>query len=366
MKVLLVSPKNRTIYNFRGELIKAIKDAGHEVTATGPDLAGLDKIERLGVNFFEMPMKKAKLNPIGDLKYCFALMRLIKKEKIDAVLGYTIKPVIYGAIAARLAGVKNINCMVEGVGYIFTSKTLKAQILRVAVTILYTIAFACARNVIFLNPDDRDEFISRGLVSRRKTYVVNGAGISLARYTPAPYPERITFFMLSRLLESKGVVDYLQAAASLKKRHPQVRFVLLGECDGLPDELSEDDIKPYVSAGVVEHFGETDDVRPFFADASVYVLPSYREGVPRTVLEAMATARPVITSDAPGCRETVVDGENGFLVPVKSPAALEEKMEFFISNPEKIAGMGAKSLKLCREKFAAERVNRDMLRIMQL
>lgn len=367
MKFFLISPKNRTVYNFRGDLVKAIIAKGYEVVVTGPDRTDVDKIEALGARFVEIPMNKTGTSISGDLKYCAALKKLMKAERPDAVLGYTIKPVVYGAIAAHAAGVKNVNGMITGGGYTFTAKTAKAKVLGLIVRTLYRIGLGRTDHVIFQNPDDLKEFCSRRLVRQEKCQVVNGSGVSMDRFTPAPLPERPVFFMLSRLLKSKGVLEYLEAARLVKKDFPEAEFRLLGKYettmqDAIPKELVESCIRD----GIVVRYEESADVRPYYADCSVYVLPSYREGTPRTVLEAMAMGRPVLTTDTNGCRETVKDGVNGFLVPVGDAAALAERMKDFLRNPALAAAMGAESLRLCAEKFEVGIVNRDMLRIMNL
>lgn len=367
MKFLLISPKNRTVYNFRGDLIKEIIAKGYEVIVTGPDTLDVHRIEALGARFVEIPMNKTGTSIVGDLKYCRALYGLMKKEQPDATLGYTVKPVVYGAIAAKLAGVHNISCMVTGGGYTFTATTVRARALGAIVRTLYRIGFSCADHVIFQNPDDLKEFTQKGLCKQGKCYVVNGSGVNVDHYTIEPFPEKTTFFMLSRFLKSKGVEEYLKAAELVNQSYPDARFCILGKYetsmqDAVPKALVED----FIQRGIVERFDETSDVRPYYAMSSVYVLPSYREGTPRTVLEAMAMGRPIVTTDTQGCRETVADGKNGFLVPVKDYRALAEKMAEFIRNPELIKTMGAESRKYVSEKYDVKKVNSDMIRIMRL
>lgn len=367
MKFLLISPKNRTVYNFRGDLIKEIINKGYKVIVTGPDKADVDKIEALGAKFIEIPMNKTGTSVIGDLKYCKQLYRLIKKEKPNVTLGYTVKPVIYGAIAAKLAGVKNINSMVTGGGYTFTAKTLKARVLGFIVRFLYKIGFSAADNVIFQNHDDLDEFCNKKLVKCKKCYVVNGSGVNMDHFLPTDYPQTTTFFMLSRLLKSKGVAEYLEAAKIVKFKYPETRFYLLGKYEtSMQDALSQEYVEYFIDEGIVDRFEETSDVRPYYADCSVYVLPSYREGTPRTVLEAMAMGRPIITTDTNGCRDTVIDGMNGYLVPVADYECLAEAMIKFLETPDLIKKMGEASIKYCQEKFDVIKVNEDMLSILSI
>lgn len=360
MKFILISPKNRTAYNFRGDLIKKIISCGYEVVVTGPNTDHVEKITELGARFVEIPMNKNGVNPKEDLKYQKALYTLFTKEKPDVTLGYTSKPVIYGAIAAKKAGVPHIASMVTGAGYAFTAATAKAKIIKTIMSMLYKKAFKCADAVIFQNSDDKNQFVSENLVKEEKCRVVNGSGVNTEKFAAAPYPEKITFFMLSRVMFSKGIREYLEACKIVKAKYPDVRFMLLGACENIQDSISEEELKPYIDGGIIEHFGETDRVADYYKQCSVYVLPSYREGTPRTVLEAMSMGRAVITTDAPGCRETVIDGETGFLVPVKDGQAVADKMIEFIENPALIEKMGAASAGFCRSKFDVDKVNEDM------
>ncbi len=367
MKFLLISPKNRTTYNFRGDLIKAIKAQGYEVLVTGPDKTDVEKIETLGARFIEISLNKTGTSVKADLDYLKALTKLMKEEQPDATLGYTSKPVIYGSIAAKRAGVKSINCMVTGGGYTFTSKTVKAKLLGIIVRNLYRISLCKSNHVIFQNKDDLKEFCDKKLVKKEKCYVVNGSGVNMEKFMPQDYPKETTFFMLSRLLKSKGVMEYLKAAEIVKKEYPNTKFYLLGKYeDSMQDGIDKNIIKEYEDKQIVERFEETDNVVPYYQKASVYVLPSYREGTPRTVLEAMACARPIITTDTNGCRDTVIDGKNGFIVPVKDVDALAKAMKKFIENPELIKTMGLESLEYCKEKFDVNKVNKDMLNIMNI
>ena len=367
MRFLLISPKNRTVWNFRGDLIRSIVAAGYEVVVTGPDQTDVDRITELGARFVEIPVNKTGTSVVGDLKYCKRLISLMKREKPDVTLGYTIKPVVYGALAAKLTGVKRAYGMVTGGGYTFTAKTLKARVLGVIVKILYKVGFACLKGVIFQNNDDLAEFTAMHLASPKKCHVVNGSGVNMDKFAPQPYPEKLRFFMLSRLLKSKGVSEYLRAAEMVKKEHPEVEFGILGKYEtDMQDAIPAEDIEKYITSGIVERYEETNNVLPYYAACSVYVLPSYREGTPRTVLEAMSCARPIITTDTNGCRDTVKDGETGYLVPTENAEAVAEAMQKFITHPDLIPTMGAASRAYCEEKFDVNKVNAEMMKIMEI
>ena len=363
-KFILISPKNRTAYNFRGDLIKAIIKQGYEVIVTGPNDIDVDKIEALGARFELIPINKNGTNPIADFKYMLKLRKLMKKEKPDATLGYTIKPAIYGAMAAKLAGVKSRTSMITGAGYLFTAKTIKARLTGIIGKTLYNMGLACANHVIFQNEDDLNEFTSMHLVNKKKCAVVNGSGVNMQHFALADLPEKPVFFMLSRALYSKGVQEYLDACRIIHCKYPDVRCMYLGAIEPMPDAIPQEIVQSYIDDGSIEYFGETPDVRQYTAQCSVYVLPSYREGTPRTVLEAMSMGRPIITTDVPGCRSTVKDGKNGFLVPAYDANAVAEKMEWFINHPESIKTMGVESYNYCKEKFVVSAVNKRMLEIM--
>ncbi len=366
-KFLLISPKNRTVWNFRGDLIKEIVSKGYEVVVTGPDNTDVDKIEALGARFVVIPMNKTGTSVLGDLKYCHALTKLMKSEHPDATLGYTIKPCVYGAIAAKRAKVRSINSLVTGGGYTFIATSFKARVLGLIVRMLYRFGFSKADHVIFQNSDDLNEFAQKRLVKKNKCAFVNGSGVNMDQFEPAPLPETVTFFMLSRLLKSKGVREYLEAARIVKQKHPESRFCLLGKYEtAMQDALDKEYVESFIRDGIIERFDETNDVRPYYARCSVYVLPSYREGTPRTVLEAMAMGRPIITTDTQGCRETVKDGLNGFLVPVKDARAVADKMCRLMEHPGEIARMGEQSRKYCEEKYDVHKVNAEMIRLMEL
>lgn len=364
LKLIIVSPKNRTVYNFRGDLIKELVAMGWEVVVTGPNKECVERIYELGARFCEIPFRKNGINLLEDVSYLCALVRLFCKEKPDAVLSYTVKPVVYGSIAAWLTGVPKVASLITGAGYVFAAGTAKAKLLRFFVRLLYRVGLTCSDVVIFQNKDDMSEFVEHRLVDARKTCVVNGSGVNMDRFRKTDYPETLTFSMLARVMYTKGIREYLEAAKRVRKLYPWVRFTLLGAIENHQDAMPWQELKPYVDAGVVEYFGETTDVRPFLAQSSIFVLPSYREGTPRTVLEAMAMGRPIITTDAPGCRETVVDGYNGFLVPVGDVDALVEKMVWFVKNQDQIPIMGNASWDYCRAKFDVRKVDREMLECM--
>ena len=327
---LLISPKNRTVYNFRGDLIREIKRRGYHVHVTGPNYDEISKICELGVTFHLTPMQKTGTNPFSDVRYETALYNLCKAIKPDVVLSYTVKPVVYGCAAAHRADVPLIFAMITGVGYAFTSESIKAKMLRVITSSLYKRSLGFTKSVIFQNSDNLELFVRKGIVKREKCCLVAGSGVNTKHFYPVPLPNKISFFMLSRLLYSKGVREYLQAARIVKNRYPDIRFILLGDIQETPDALKSAELNTYLMDEIIEQYHETIDVRPYYEMSSVFVLPSYSEGLPRTVLEAMSMGRAIITTNVPGCKETVQSGVNGFLVEPKSVESLVEAMTTFI------------------------------------
>ena len=367
---LLVASFPDSLIKFRGPLIEALLSAGCEVHVAVP---GLDlhsdiaaRLKTLSVQVHDIPLQRTGMNPVKDLSALFALRRLMRKIGADYVLGYTIKPVIYGSLSAWIAGVGNRFALITGLGYAFTGEaTGLRKVLRALIQQLYRFSLSRNRLVFFQNPDDEALFRELSLLkSAVPSYVVNGSGVDVTEYTVAPLAEAPSFLLIARLLGDKGVREYAQAAALVKQRFPGVTFRLVGWIDDNPDAIKQAELEAWIAAGTIEFLGKLSDVRPAIRDSSVYVLPSYREGIPRTVLEAMAMGRAVITTDAPGCRETVVDGDNGYLVPVQDVSALAVAMTKLVESPARVIAMGARSREMAEDKYDVHAVNAVMLREM--
>lgn len=349
-------------------MLKAFQNRGSKVIATaGADDCQVEEtLKAEGIEYCSVPLMNTGMNPLKDLQSVLALKEVMQGIQPDYILSYTIKPVIYGSIAAKLAGVPRRYSLITGLGLVFTKNDFKTRMLRILVCVLYKIGLACNHKVIFQNKDDAELFIKKRLVAQHKVEVVNGSGLDLAHYALAPLPSKAHFLLIARLHTIKGIHEYIAAAREIKKRYPGTHFDIVGWIDGNPSVIKQAELDRWIKDGVINFLGKLDDVRPAIQNCSVYVLPSYREGTPRSVLEAMSMGRPIITTDAPGCRETVVDGENGFLVPVKDADALVVAMEKFIQNPDLIAVMGKKSRQIAEDKYDVHKVNRRMLEIMEI
>lgn len=370
VKIVFITSHAPSLVAFRLPLIRLLVRMGYSVYALAPNFCDKTRsvLGALGVCPLDCPMSRTGTNPLVDVANTWKLVRLLDRLKPDVTLAYFVKPVIYGSIAARIAGVPRRFAMVEGLGFVFASAvnapTFKRRLLRHLVLWLYKLGMSCAHRVIFLNPDDRAELVSAGVVPESKTYLLGGIGVDLDMWPMSPPVfEPVTFLMVARLLREKGVEEYAEAARLVKLRYPRARFILLGGIDDNPGSITATEVRAWVDDGRLEWHGHV-SVQPWLRQTSVYVLPSYREGVPVSTQEALAMGRPVITTDVPGCRETVVEGLNGYLVPPRDPRALADKMCIFIQQPALIERMGRESRRLAEERFDVHKVNRRLMGVL--
>ncbi len=367
MKFMLISPKNRTVYNFRGDLIKEIQKSGYDVIVTGPNEDNLDKIKALGVEFKKIDLDKNSVGIFNNIKYYLELKKLLKNEKPDIVLSYTIKPVIFGSLAAKKANIDKIYSLITGLGQVYATNDLKTKIIRFICGIAYKRVFKYNKKIIFQNKDDLNECVSRKYLLKEKCEVVDGSGVNLERFRKTELPKGNTFLMVSRMLKTKGVQEYLEAARIVKMKYPETKFLYVGSTENMSSYVKKEEVDKYINAGIIEYCEQTEDVPSMIMKSTVFVLPSYyREGIPRTLLEALAMARPIITTDSIGCRETVKDGKNGFLIPVRNVNALEEKMIYMIEHREELEKMAEESYEYCKERFDVNIINKKMLEIMNI
>ncbi len=352
--------ESTNVINFRKSLIELLKEKGHSVCIIAHDNLREKDIRDLGADFYCVEQNNRGLNPFAILKYRKNLTKIIKQEKPDAVFTFQLKPNTFGVKASKKAGVKNIYSMVEGLGDVYIKTGLKWKIIRSVVNKLYKSAFKASKAVFFLNQDDKKEFIDRKLVSENKCHIVCGIGIDLSHFEFKPIKSTTNFLMVARMLKTKGLYEYLECARLVKQKYPDAVFNYLGA------EASEklSDIKEYIDDGTINYLGVTKDVRPYLEDCAVLILPTYREGMPVSIMEAESVGRAIITTNSVGAKETVKDGYNGFLVQVKSVNALAEKVIYFLENKEQVKVMGQNSRTFAEQNFDKDKINKEIYQII--
>ena len=376
MQIVLIGTVASSFYGFRADLIRAMREKQYTVYAFTSEYTELDlkKIESLGAIPITYELNRGGLNPLSDIVATYKLSKKIREIKPDLVFSYFSKPVIFGTIAAKLAKVPKIVGMLEGLGYTFTQQpeglSKKTELIKKVQVLLYKFALPQLDKLIFLNPDDPKDLIDEYAINVRKVEVLGGIGLNLKEYPYQPLTniqKSINFLFIGRLLKEKGIHDFIKAAKIVKEKYPETQFTVLGAID--PHNLgalTQSELDGLISSNIIDYPGHVDNVKDWIANCHVFVLPSYREGVPRSTQEAMAIGRAVISTDVPGCRETVEHGVNGFIVAKWNPEALAEKMIYFIEQPEQIEKMGYESYKIAQEKFDAEKVNQRLLNILGL
>lgn len=372
MKVAILGNQTRAMVSFWSVLLCRLQSLGHEVLCITPDAdadaKGRAALEALGARVAGYPLDRKGLNPVRDAATFAALYRLFRHEKPDVAFCFTIKPVIYGITAAALARVPDRYAMITGLGYMFEADTPVKRALTWVAALLYRIALSHVRAVFFQNTDDRRVFENnRILPSGTSVTMCRGTGVALDHFAPAePVTDPPSFLLVGRLLAAKGLREYAQAARLLKAKYPYARFCMLGPPETGPGSVPLSEVEGWTHEGILEYLGQPPDVRPFVAAASVMVLPSWREGTPCSVLEGMSMGRAAVVTDAPGCREVVEDGVNGFRVPLRDPAALAVAMERFITDRSLISRMGQAGRRLAETEFDADKASEHILRVMRL
>lgn len=358
---------------FRVDFIKHLLEQGHDVYAFALDYTVETKaqVRALGAIPVHYSLNKAGVNPFEDFKDIWALSRKIKAIAPDIVFSFFIKPSIYGTLAAKIAGVPRRIAMLEGLGYIYTPTkfgfSFKKRILQIIHGLLCTVGYAAADKVLFLNSDDLFDLSRKSILKKRKLKVLGPIGLNLKEYffSGVDITKTVRFIFIARLLAEKGIFEYLEAARLVKTRFPNVEFVVLGGLDyDNPTALTHEQLSSLVNEGVISYPGFVNNVNEWIANSHVFVLPSYREGFPRSTQEAMAVGRAVITTDVPGCRETLVNGVNGFLVPPWNIKLLAEKMIYLIENPDEIIRMGRESYYIAIKKFDVNEINHVLENIL--
>lgn len=366
--VAVLSSHTPSLFWFRMDMMREFMNRGWTVYALANEDQGLwkEKFKEHGIEYRQIEVQRNGVNPLHDLKSIRSIKQQLAEIRPDKIFTFQAKTVIYGTIAANQLGITEVYPLIAGMGSVFLKDDLKTRVVRTILTGEYRFAMKRCPAVFFQNHDDEEIFRRQGIVKNQKVVLLHGSGVSTEKFIVSPIPLPPVFLCISRLIRDKGVGEFLEVARKLRKKYPECRCLLVGPYDTNPSAITENELKEYIVDGSVEYFGETDDVRPYLAQSSVFILPSYREGTPKTNLEAMACGRPVITTDAPGCRETVVDGENGFLVPVRAVDAIVEKMVWFIEHPEKIVEMGLNGRKMAEEIFDVRKVNKTICKTMDI
>lgn len=373
--VFILSAHGRSLLNFRGDLVREFVDRGHSVHVVAPaplDQDLVHKLAMIGVVSHQVGLSRAGASPAKDIRYFWDVLKIFLRFKPEVVFSYNIKPVVFGMIAAWLARVRVRAALITGLGHAFSSaESSRRSLVSRFASMLYWLGMRSASLVIFQNPDDKADLLSEKILPKRKrSIIVGGSGIDLDRFSGLPLEvsdKPATFLMLARLLSEKGVRDYAAAAEIVKKKLPSARFVLAGDFDENPDAISPAEVDDWVERGYIEYLGRIPDVRPALSECTAFVLPSYyREGIPRSILEAMAMGRAVVTTDSVGCREPVIHGETGYLVEPRNPEQLAARLIELAENPGLARAFGLAGRKRAEAVYDVHKVNADMLEAMGL
>lgn len=368
--VLLIGGIASSLVNFRGKLIEALIAQGHQVSACSgePHPRTIEQLREWGVKYYPIDLARRGLNVFSDLRYYQRLRGVIRQVRPHVVLSYTIKPVVYGSLAAKREKVPTVSAMITGAGAAQPGRSVGEKLVGAIARTLYARALSGVDPVFFQNPDDERLFADSGILKRSRAIQIAGSGVDTSWFAyaePRVYP--FTFLLIARLLVKKGVREYVSAAKELKRDYPNARFALVGPLEPGKGAITQAELQRWCDEQTIDYLGEVDDVRAALADSTVYVLPSfYGEGQPRTVLEAMATGRAIITTDSPGCRETVVDRENGLLVQPGDAADLARAMRQLLDSPELAVTYGRRSREIAEAKYDVAKVNAVILRELGL
>ena len=366
-KILVIASNTKMFFNFREDLVKEFISHGYKVSVIVPETGFKEQFLRLGAKEIVVSMNKNTISIFKNLSYLKRLKAVIKKENPNIVFSYTIKPIIFGSLAAHANKIENIYSMVTGLGHLYEKDvSFKTKIIRFICGNLYRFVFRYNKKIIFQNQDDINEVIKRHYVKIDKCALVSGSGVNMNKFKKTSLPSENVFIMVSRVLKSKGVMEYFEAAKMVKDIYPKTRFIYIGRIDKTSYAINYNDLKPYIDSNIVEYIPETDNVYKYLKLARIYVLPSYyREGIPRASLEALATGKAIITTDSIGCRE-VINGKNGLLVKPKDVNDLKEKMIYMIEHHKEVEKMGQESYNYCQERFDVSIVNKKMLEILEI
>lgn len=372
MKIFIIGNVASMMINFRRELILEFIRCEFEVycLVSDYDEKSREAIKNLGAIPIDYSLNSKGLNPLKDIVALFDLIKIIKQYRPDVVFSFFVKPVIFGTIAARITKVSRIVGMIEGLGGAFTKhkngQSLKTKLIRYIQIMLYKISLPLLDKLIFLNKDDENDLVKKYKINVKNIQILGPIGIDLDKFKYSVAPMKpVSFIFIARLLAEKGVFEYLEAAKIIKQKYKDTKFYILGSFDEAnPFGLKKQELQKYLKNDIVVYPGFVNDVNRWIEKSSVFVLPSYREGYPRSTQEAMSIGRAVITTNSVGCKEGVIDGVNGFLIPPYDYKFLANKMEYFIQNPNEINKMGLESRKIAEQNFDIHKINKRLINLI--
>lgn len=364
MKVMLFANTDWYLYNFRRDLALALRKRGDEVWLLSPPGEYAARLRDMGFQWLQIPLTRRGMNPFTEINSIWRLYQLYRHEKPDLVHHFTVKCVLYGSLAAHQADVRAIVNSITGLGYIFLPGGFLKNALRVLVRIWYRIVMRRTQ-VIFENDEDRKAFLRFGFIRPADGHLISGVGVDTSRFVPVPETEGVPVALLAaRMLWDKGVGEFVEAARLLHAEGLKARFVLVGRTDaGNPASISNAQIEDWHDEGVIEWWGWGEDMAKTFSQASIVCLPSYREGMPTVLIEAAACGRPIITTDVPGCRDTIIDGVTGLLVKVRDVPSLADALRILIVNPALRRKMGTTGRCVVEEQFSTEKITKQIFAV---
>lgn len=369
-RILVLASLDHSLINFRGDFIKSLIKNDYKVFAAAPGFSNdmSQRIQDLGATPLSYNLQRTGLNPFKDLKSILELKKLISVNKIDLVFPYTVKPVIYGSIAANMTKTPVVS-LITGLGFAFTGLTRKARNLQRFNEFLYKISIRKNKRIIFQNPDDYQLFLDRKIISKKhKIGIVSGSGVNLNQFKTRVNEnstDTISFIVVSRLIKEKGIELFMNAAEELKNKYPKAEFHVIGAPDKSPSAVSSERLNHLHEAGTIVFHGIQHNVPEHLFKRDIFVLPTYyREGIPRSILEALSVGMPIITTNTPGCKETIINKKNGLLIEPQNYEQLATAMEFFLVNKNKIKEMGINSRNYAKERFDVNIINKNLLKMI--
>ena len=368
-KFLIISNYAYSLINVRSHLLLRIKDKGIHVGALAPACTEnlQNRINKIVDRYIRLRINRSSMNPLSEMVTLFNIILAIFEYKPKNILAVTIKPIVWSGVASNFFNLR-FTALITGLGYAFHDSGNMRSVLKYITIYLYRLSLKNAHSVIFQNADNMNKFIDLNIVKPQVCCLVEGSGVDLNHFefSKLPKTKEIIFLCIARLMSEKGVREYAAAAKHISKTKENIKFVLLGSVYNGPDAIDLKEVGSWISDGFITHIDHTTDVRPYIRSSHVFVLPSYHEGIPRSTLEAMSMGRPIITTDAVGCKETVIDGVNGKLIPVKSTNMLIDSMIWCTENRDKLDLMGIESRRIARERFDIELINEQMIKAINL